>query len=100
MRNLSTKVVHLKNVWSSCCGSTGSVVPWELWDASSIPRPAQWVKDPQLQLRTQLWLCLSPGLGPPYATGQPKMEKEKRLFKIPPLHKTALTSHSSSMKDT
>ena len=29
----------------SCCGTTGSVVSWEGWDAGLIPCPAQRVKD-------------------------------------------------------
>ena len=36
-----------------------SAISWECWDASSIPSPVQWVKDPalpQLQLTLQLFM--------------------------------------------
>ena len=29
----------------SHCGTMGLAASWEHWDAASIPRPAQWVKD-------------------------------------------------------
>ena len=44
---------------SSCCGTMGLLVSPKHWNTGSIPRPAQWVKDPampQLQLRLQLQL--------------------------------------------
>lgn len=48
---------------SSCCGTTGLVVSWELWDAGLIPSLAEWTKDPVL-LQLQ-GLDLIPGLGTP-----------------------------------
>lgn len=46
-------------------GTTGSVGSWERWGLGSIPGLAQWARDP--------------GLGTPYAAGQPK-KKIKKLF--------------------
>ena len=45
----------------------------EHWDTSSIPGPAQWVRDPV----SQLWL--DPGWRTPYALEQPKRKKEKEF---------------------
>ena len=41
-------------------------MPLECWDTCLLPKPAQWVKD------------LIPGLGTPYAMGQPKKEEKER----------------------
>ena len=44
---LYMRIIYPKSdLWSSCCGATGSAVSLELWDAGSIPNLAQWVKDP------------------------------------------------------
>ena len=70
----------------------GSVESLKLWGTGLIHHLAQWVKDLvllQLQLKLELWLgsdpvvCsyasyLIPGPGIPYATWQPKKEKEKK----------------------
>jgi len=44
-------------------------VPLECWDTGLLPKPAQWVKD------------LIPGLGTPYAMGQPKKRGERKKKK-------------------
>ena len=44
---------------NSCCGTTGSALALECWDAGLILSPLQWIKDralPQLQRRLQLQL--------------------------------------------
>ena len=65
---------------SSHSGATGSVVSSKCWGAGSIPGEAPWDEDPVLPQ-----LCaghngssdLIPGLGTPYAAGQPKKKKKK-----------------------
>ena len=62
------------------CHTTGSQEPWE---GGLILGPAQWVKDlvlPQLEPRSHLRCgVLIPGLGIPYARGQPKKKGGKSV---------------------
>ena len=62
---------------SSCYGTKGPLASLQCSDTGS----AQGAKDPalpQLQRRLQLWGSdLIPGLGTPYATGQPKKKKKR-----------------------
>lgn len=63
-----------KGTVSSHCGAMASTVSLQCWDASLIPRPAQWVKDlilPQLRLRADPWL------GNSICQGAAKKEKRK-----------------------
>ena len=51
---------------SSHCGTMGSMVSWEHWDAGSIPGPAQRIENPvlpQLQFGSKLWLGSDPWPG-------------------------------------
>ena len=54
------------------------VVSLEPWDAASIPGQAQWVKDPTLQHRSQLWLRSDPCPGNSMCHGVAKKEKNKQ----------------------
>ena len=64
-------------IWSSHHGAMESAAFLQCWDVSSISSSAQWVKDPSCSLVLTCELDLSPGLGIPYATGQPKNTKIK-----------------------
>ena len=55
---------------SSRCGAKGLAVALELWDASSVPSLAQWIKDPSMRRGSATAAAF-------YATGWPKKKKEK-----------------------
>ena len=67
---------------SSHCGTTELAASMEPWDTSSIPGPAQWVKDPallQLWLRLGLWLGSDPRPRNSICPGVGKNEKKEKL---------------------
>ena len=66
-------------IWSSPCGTVGSVASLQCWDTMSIPGPAQWVRDPalpQLWHRSQLWLTSDPWPGNSICHGAAKKGKK------------------------
>ena len=78
----SKKIKVLEHIPKSfCCGTTGvvAVVSWEHWVTSSIPGPAQCVKDPalpELQLMLALWLGSDPWPESSICHGVAKNEKK------------------------
>ena len=65
---------------SSKYGPVGSAASLQCQDTGLMPGPAQWVKDLallQLQHRSYCSSDVIPGLGTPYAMGQPKKKRRK-----------------------
>ena len=56
---------------SSCHGTKGSAAAWEHWDEGSFPSPAQCIRHCFGFIRA----------GAPYASGQPKEEKENEILR-------------------
>lgn len=66
--------------WSSCCGTMGSAVSLQCWDAGSILCWHSGLKDPallQLQHRLQLWLGSDSWPGNSICHQEAKKKKEK-----------------------